>query len=244
MTTKRNYQVRDVVMLTVVLTIIDAAIAHLSVLVNAMPAWAEPFFTNFRTRVNNAFTQYLGIDPKKALRDATSGVLSIFEPASSALAKLKTRLTVQYGDNKVRLQEILTTLGYNDYLKAIQGQNQEALVQFLFRFKTNLTDSLKAEIIAKGIAPDILTEIMGYAEPLKDADVTQESQKTGSMEITGEAVKEFNAIYKIAIGICKVATLELSSDPAAKAQFSFSALARKVSGEGKGENVKPETKPA
>jgi hypothetical protein len=59
---KRAYTGKDVDMLTASGTIIDQAIIHKATLVAKRANWADPFLPNIKTRIDNAFSNFLGID--------------------------------------------------------------------------------------------------------------------------------------------------------------------------------------
>lgn len=68
-----------------------------------------------------------------------------------------------------------------------------------------MKESLKNDIVAKGTNPELIDRIVNYAEQLKQANVSQETQKETTKAISEEAAKIFNSIYDEFIGICKIA---------------------------------------
>jgi hypothetical protein len=70
----------------------------------------------------------------------------------------------------------------------------------------------------------LIDRIIGYANQLKEANVTQETLKEPSKEVSGEAVNIFNGIYDEIIGICKITSNYYQYDELKKDQFTFSKV--------------------
>ncbi len=172
-----------------------------------------------QTKISTAIESYLGLDKKKALRNATALVVSIQSTAKREVSFLKTQIEVDFSDTKT---EMLKLLGYTDYYKQVQNNDQEALIQLLYAFKKGMTDELKAEIVAKGTNPALIEKIVAYAHQLKEADTTQENLKKSTIAISDEAITAFNQIYNEIIGICKIASNYYLNDPLKKSMFTFS----------------------
>jgi len=71
MAIKRKYTGKDVDMLTACATIIEQAIIHKTFLQSKRANWADPFFQNLQTTIDDAFKDHLGIDNAKQMREAT-----------------------------------------------------------------------------------------------------------------------------------------------------------------------------
>jgi len=183
--------------------------------------WADPFIADLETRINNAISTHLGIDKKSLQKLATTDIYALQKEAGDKLALFKTVLSVNFSKQKERLQWILDTLGYTRNLKNVQNDDQEALIQLIAQFTENMSPALKTEITDTGMAADIITGITDMAENVRDADVTQEKEKEDSKTLTEEAVKEFNEIYTIIIGICKIGHKLFKSDKLKSEHFSF-----------------------
>ncbi len=65
---------------------------------------------------------------------------------------------------------------------------------------------------------------MGYADILKNADVSQETLKSSRKAITATSVTEFNDIYDQVISISKIASKFYKDQPEMKVQFSYSKV--------------------
>ncbi len=205
-TVKRNYNTKDVDMVIAIETIVDSAIANKEFLQSKRFTWADPFFEDLKQQINQVTENYLGQDNAKQLRLATQTVLEIMQPALKDLTEVKIQIEQDFKNTPSRRSEILNQLGYTPHYKTAQKKDQEALINLLYQFKTNLTAELKTEIVNKGIDSNILDTITNYAETLKNADVTQEGLKSKRSELTAEAITALNEVYDKAISISKIAT--------------------------------------
>ena len=224
----RNYKCKDVEMLITAATINDSAIKNKTFLQSKRANWADPFFEDFKDQIDQTIEDYLGLDSAKQLRDSTKIVLEIQANAMKDLAELKTQIDADFKANPSQRTEILTTLGFNTYYTAVKNKDQEALVNLLFQFKTNLTPEVRTKIIDQGTAPATLDTIILYAEELKNANITQEGNKGARKEITAEAVTAFNAIYDKVINIAVISAKFYKDKPELKDQFSFTKVKNKL----------------
>ena len=151
-TIQRIYNTKDVDMLIAIDTIIDSAIANKTFLQTKRSTWADPFFQNTKAEINTTVQTYLGVDSTQTLRQSTQIVKGIQANALRDLAEVKVQIQVDFSDQPTRKTEILTQLGFTTYFAAAQTKDQEALINLLFQFKTNLTPTLKTEIVTKGTA--------------------------------------------------------------------------------------------
>lgn len=229
MTTKRKYNSKDVDMLVACSTIIENALANKTFLQTKRSTWTDDFFTTIQTKIDKALEVHLGIDSAKDLRGATQVLKSIQKQALKDLAEVKVQIAEDYKKEPVKQTEVLTQLGFTTYHKEAQNGDQEALVQLLYKFKTNLTNDLKNEIVSKGTAESILTQITMYADTLKNADITQETFKGTRKEITETAINAFNEIYDDVISIAKIAANFYKEEPLKKELFSFAKINKTLS---------------
>lgn len=233
-TQQRNYKTKDVDMLIASSTIIETAITNKTFLQSKRATWADPFFDDLKTKIDNAIQTHLGIDSAKDLRQATQALTTIQKNAIKDLAEAKIQITEDFKNDKPRRDEILTQLGFKTYHKDAQKGDQEALINLLFQFKTMLIPTLKTEIVNAGTAGTLLDTIVSYADTLKNADVSQETFKGARKTITAAALNEFNKIYDNVISICKIASKFYKDAPDMKDQFSFAKVSKKL-------NVPPPT---
>ena len=221
---KRKYNNKDIEMLTATSTIIENAIANKTFLQSKRSTWANTFFEDLKTQIENIIETYLGKDAAKQMRDATQIVLGIQKQALINLAEFKVQVEEDFKENSTQKTEILKNLGFADYHKTAQKGDQEGLVNLLFQFKTNMTAILKAEIVAKGTAEITINNIVGYAEVLKNANIDQETFKGTRKEITDEAIIAFNDIYDRVISIAKISSNFYKTDKTKQQQFSYSKV--------------------
>ena len=222
--TARNYKGKDAEMLITASVITENAIANKAFLVSKRPLWADPFLPNLKAKIDLAVQTYLGADNAKSLRLSTQVLLGIEKNALKDLADFKVGIEVDFASDKPRLTEILTQLGFTLYHKTAKKGDQEALINLLFQYKTNMIPTLQTEITGKGTNPTLITGIIAYAGTLKSANITQETFKGTRKTATATAIKEFNACYTLAIGICKISAKYFKDQPDLKDQFSFSKV--------------------
>ena len=218
---KRAYAGKDVDMLTVCGTIIEQAIIHKTFLVSKRSNWADPFLPDLQTRIKNAFSDVLGIDNAQQMREATQILTGIQKNALRDLAEFKVQIMEDFKSNKKRRDEILNRLGFTAHLKDAQNKDQEALIELLLKFKKNITTPLQTEITNAGMSASLITAIIGYADVLKNSNITQETLKGSRKEISQAGVTELNAIYTQVISIAKISAKFFKDDKAIKDQFSY-----------------------
>ena len=220
----RKYKTKDVEMLTASATIIENVIANKTLLQSKRTTWADPFFENLKTQIQSTTDSYLGKDAAQLMRQATQVVLTIQAQALNDLAEFKVQIEQDFKNTPVQKTEILTQLGFSTYHKSAQKGDQEGLVNLLFQFKTNLNPTLNTEIVTKGTAQATIDNIIGYANTLKDANISQETYKGTRKEITDEAITAFNQIYDQVISIAKIASNFYKTDKTKQQLFSFAKV--------------------
>jgi hypothetical protein len=242
-TVQRNYHTKDVDMLVTASTIIETSIANKAFLVSKRATWADPFLPNLKVKINTAIQTHLGVDSAKDLRVATQALTTIQKSAIKDLAECKVQIAEDFKSDKIRRDEILNQLGFASYHRDAQKGDQEALINLLYQFKTNLSASLKTEITSKGTASVMLAGIVAYADVLKNADVSQETYKGTRKIITAAANKEFNEIYDQVISICKISTKFYKDRPEMKDQFSFNKISKALNAKSSIASPPPSPKP-
>ena len=220
----RKYKNKDVEMLTTTATIMKNAIANKTYLQTKRSTWADPFFEDLQTKIENTTDTYLGKDAAKEMRDATQKVLQIQKLALIDLAEFKIQVEEDFKENSIQKTEILKNLGFADHHKSAQKGDQEGLVDLLFKFKKNMTAVLKAEIVAKGTSEITIDNITGYTDVLKNANIDQETFKGTRKEITDEAIKAFNDIYDNVISIAKIASNFYKTEKTKQQLFSYTKV--------------------
>jgi hypothetical protein len=220
-TTKRVYAGKDVDMLTASATIVEQAISHKDFLIEKRPIWADPFLTDIQTSINKAFSEYLGIDNAKQMREQTQLLNQMQRDALVELAEFKVQLVEDFKSNKPRRDEILNQLGFTTNLKSAQKKDQQTLIELLLQFKTNMSGALQTEITTKGTNPTLIEKIIAYADQLKSHNITQETLKGSRKEVSQQGLTVFNDIYNQTISIAKISAKFFKENKAIKDQFSF-----------------------
>lgn len=228
MAKNRMYNCKDVDMLLAAQIIAKNFLTNMSELSEVRTDWTEAYANELIARIEHTTQTYLGIDAQKNQREATAALAAIQAPAMHDVSFLKAQVDDDFKKEPVKRAEMLTTLGFDSYLKPLQKGKQDALIQFLFKFKQNLSEPLRQEIEAKGTSPKLIERILGYADTMLKANVTQESFKASSKEVTQEGLDAFNAIYDEVIGICKKAKVYYGNQPLKKEQFAFSKVLAKM----------------
>ena len=236
---KRKFKHSEVIMLTSSSTIVENAIIHKTFLISKRSTWADPFFANTKTRIDNLVQTFLGVDSAKTLRNATQAVIAIQTNALESLRLFKVQVEQDFKKTPIRRNEILNTLGFSDYFKdASQNKSQDTLVKLLFQFKKNMDAPLKTEITGRGTDAASIVEIISFADALNASNVNQETYKSNRPVITQQAIKEFNSLYDDVIAIATISAKFFAKDKAIKDTFSYSKLvaAQKAAAKGKKDN--------
>lgn len=221
MGTARRYHCSDGELITVSKTILNHAVENKETIITKKPAWKDPYFQNLQTGLDTVDEKYLGVDSAKSLRGATAALHAVIKPAVGDLTDFNTNLNVDYKKDSARKNEILNNLGFNKYYKKAVHNNQEELSSLLKQFKKNLTVELEAEIIEKGMNPDLITSIKGYADSFEASNVSQETAKGSRPELTAEGINACNGIYDEIAGVCEVGQNTFKKDKLKKDLFSF-----------------------
>ncbi len=221
MSITRNYKCKDVNMLVAAQTVTKTLSQNLAELAMARSNWTPTYVDELEARINDAIENYLGLDKKKELRSATVKVTSIQAPALRDLSFLKTQIEVDFSKSA---KIILKKLGFDKQHRNAHKGDQEALIQLLYSFKKGMNDNLKNDFVSKGINPELIDRIIGYANELKEANVSQETLKETTKVVSEEAISLFNDIYNDIIGICKIASSFYQYDVIKKEQFTFTKV--------------------
>lgn len=233
--TVRNYSYKDVVMLMAAKTILQGLLDNLAELSLARSTWNVAYVSALIQKIDDAIETFLGLDKKQPLRDATTLLTSIQAPALRDLSFIKTQIEVDFSSEKTL---ILTKLGLNRNMHNI---SQESLIELLYSFKKGMDDTLKAQITAKGTNPALIDAVTEYARQLEQANLSQESLKSSTREVSQQALDAFNAIYDEVIGISKIASKFYKDDPLKKDQFTFKKVVKNMGGAVKKEETPPVT---
>ncbi len=220
----RVYHGKDVEMLTAISSIMDAAVEYKTALQAERSTWADPFFSDLKDDIDTVIQTYMGVDGAKELRLATQAVLGIQANAIEDLVAFKTQLERDYRTDQPTLSEDLNELGFTAYFKDAYHKDQEALVQLLLQFKTNMTPALQTTLVAKGQSATRITRITGYADTLKNANISQETFKSSRKPATEEAINAFNGVYSRVMDIAVIAANLFKNDLPKQSRFHYSKV--------------------
>lgn len=224
MSVTRNYGCKDVDMLIASKTIVENFGSHKATILAERPIWADPFIGDFNTRIDNAFIDILGLNPRDELKSATRIVVEIQDKALKDLSFFKVQVEEDFSSDKKFVSQVLKKLGFDGVYSLAQKKDQQALTQVLARFGKGMTKELKTTLTTKGINPLLIDRIQGYAGALVKANVTQESLKGSSKSVTAAGIVELNEIYSQTKSICRICSRIFVDDPVAKKQFAFNPI--------------------
>jgi hypothetical protein len=218
-------------MLTAAAAIVESAIKHQTDITAKRAQWTLPFFSTLKTRIADAFPNYLSVDNAKDMREKTDIVNSIMADAEPALTSFHTQVKRDFKNDSNKLDEILTTLGFKAHYKSVKNGDQEGTIELLFKFDKNMTPALLT-LVTTTIDATLITDIRAMAITLRDANISQESAKFLRGEVTDEAVAEFNAIYSIISDICVICTDLFKKNKTVQKEFSFKKIVGQFTIEG------------
>ena len=226
----RKFKCPDVVCLDASDTLVDIAIDNYADIVKKRQVLKDPYFPNLKVEIAGAYSQYLGIDNAKVLRNATAAVHLLQSQSLKLLGDFKSEIEFSYSEDKAKRDDIFNTLGIKSLYRSAAKGDQEDLVELLNKFSTNMTVELEAEITSKGMDPSIITSIKNNAVPFQLANTAQEKAKGTRQVNTAEGINALNAIYTKVTGFCKLVRKDLQGDPVKQKLFSFSAVVKAIMG--------------
>lgn len=225
----RKYRFKDVEMLTVAEILVENAIANKALLQSKRSVWADPFFEDIIAEIHHVSETYLQKDNAREMRQATRVVLGIQAKALNEMAEFKIQIEEDFKDNPAQVTEMLRLLGFTSYHKSARSGDQVAMISLLLQFKTNLNPEMADEIVSKGTARATIDNIIGFADRLIAANISQESLKGGRIIMTDEAIRNFNMIYDKVISVGKIASNFYKTDKVKQQLFSFSKIVKTLS---------------
>lgn len=232
----RKYKVKDVDMVIAVSALVLNAKLKQEFLVTKRSTYTMDYFTQFEAEIDATVQEFLGADNAKALRMSTIALYAKQNEALILASEMKLQIELDFED---REEELLNVLGFTSYFKLARIKDQEALINLMYQFKTNLTPELKAEMIVNGTIPADIEAMIAKADELTADDARQESNKTFRPEATEEAIAGFNKIYSKAIAIAKLASKFYKGSKTQQKMFSFSNLTDTINASPKTTSVAP-----
>jgi hypothetical protein len=239
----RSYQGKAVEMLMVCRTIAESFKENIAELTEARNDWTPAYADDLIKRIDDAMSNYLGVDSRKDLRAATQALLNLQTPAQQDLVFFKTQVADDFRKDPARRDEILRTLGFTQFQPYLHKGNHEVLIQLLFTFSTNLTPEIRAEAISKGMKEALIDRILSYARALAAANLSQETFKATWQEVSKDVNDVFNEIYAEVIGLCKKCSVFYRGNKLKRHHFSYSRVLANL-GNGSRTNGQSQPEPA
>lgn len=224
----RKYRCSDVDMLVVSNVVLENFTQHKDQLVAKRKTWADPFADQLKNKIGNAL-DILGINTKTEQTTTTRRLVTRQTQALDHLTTFKIQAEVDFEDDPDTMTLIEDGLGFSKLYSSAKSGSQEALIELLTNFKTNMTPELRQKIEAAGTDGAIIDELIGMRDEINDMNIKQETLKGSTPKKTALNIKEMNEIYKQVIGICKIAPRLLPDVPTAAEDFSFSRILSRLS---------------
>lgn len=223
MTNQRQYSGKDIDMLNTCAAIINSALSYRDLLVAQRPVWRGQYFQGIANRISAIRTNYF----EKRSDDQTPAKIEskrLVEQILYDLTVFRVQLNEDFKKEKVRRESLLKELGFKEYFQKAKLEDIHALKELVKKFRSGVNDVMKAEFIAKGMHPELLTRIFSYVSKLKDIEPVAISTRENKKVLTIEVVTALNEIYDEVISICKIAKTILQNDPQKKDEFNFSKV--------------------
>ncbi|TAJ13824.1 hypothetical protein DMA11_07380 [Marinilabiliaceae bacterium JC017] len=220
----RNYQYEDIQMLVAAKTIVERLKSNLGDLSAIRSQWTARYVDGLMKQINEAFDNYLQLDPDYHFRDATSRFAAIQGPAFRDLMFLKKQLESDFASERQKVEEVHEVLGYNSYINDALNNNQDALMQLLLSFDEGMTPQLKEEITSRGTSPILIERIAAYVERMRQVNTIGAALDYNENTISEAGVEALNAIYEKILSVCEIVSVYYQFEPFKKDQFTFSAI--------------------
>jgi len=221
----RKYKVKDVDMVIAMSALVLNAKLKQEFLQTKRSTFTMDYFKEFEIEIDFAIQKFLGADNARQLRESTITLYASQNEALNLASEMKLQIELDFEE---REEEILNVLGFTAYFERAGRKDQEALINLLYQFKTNLTPAIKTEMIANGTIPADIDAMIEKADEMQLSDAKQESNKSTRPEATEEAIAAFNQIYKKGIAIAKLASKFYKGNKTQQKMFSFSKLAKTI----------------
>jgi hypothetical protein len=187
---------------------------------------------------------YLGLDSKKELREASKLIAGIQVGVLKDLSFLKVQIEEDFALDKIRINTLLNTLGYTAHWLAVRQNNQQALIQLLYKYYQGLTPAVKEKLVNKEISSSLVDQIAGYAEVLRQSNINQEMIKGVNKPIAEAGNQDFNALYDQIMSICQICSKLFEDNAQIRSKFVFSLIVKSISTQRKADMVEQVIAPA
>lgn len=225
MSKMRNYNCKDADMLLASKTIINNLFLNLAELSLLRSDWTVSYVDELDSRIDNAMDNYLGLDRKMELREATVIVTSIQASSLRDLAFMKAQIEVDFAKTA---KMILKRLGYDKNYRGAYKGDQEALIKLLYRFKDGMNGQLKEDMVSRGMNAELIDRIISYTDQLRETNVSRETLNEVTKNVSAQAIEVLNEIYNDVIEVCKIASNFYQYDSLKKDQFTFSKVVKNL----------------
>lgn len=221
----KKYKVKDVDMLIAISTIVENAKLNQVFLESKRSTFTMDYFNQLQTEIDAVIQDFLGVDNAKQLRDSTALLYASQNQALLLASEMKLQIELDFKDTKA---EMMTNLGFSEFWERARKKDQEALINLLYRFKTNLTPALKATMIANGTIASDIDALIAKAGELKASDTAQEANKANRPIGTETEQKAYNVVYDKAMDLAKLAAKFYKGNASRQSLFSFSKVSKTI----------------
>ena len=199
--------------------------------------WNAAFLKSLTDAIDAAFKDVLGVDNKKKQTTASKEFYAAMEAVLPKLRSFKSQVEVDFEDDN-REAAILSSLGF-DLWKKVNNDNQQALTELLAKFSKNMDATLEGELVAAGIDASYITDIISYADIIKNKNIAQEESKKDKKTITADGITQLNKVYSDVMKVAKIATslYEEIKDNVTAEKFSYTRTLNTLSVSRKKEKV-------
>jgi hypothetical protein len=232
----RKYKVKDVDMVLAVSTIVENAKLHQPFLQTKRSTFTMEYFNQLQTEIDAVAQQFLGADNAKQLRDSTALLYAAQNEALKLASEMKLQIELDFPNEK---SEMLTNFGYREFWKEAQKRDQEALINLLFRIKTNLNPALKLQMIANGTIEQDINALLAKADEMHANDTSQETSKANRPIKTEAELTAYNTLYTKVSSLAKLATKFYKGNATYQKLFSFSKISKTINMSPKKANATP-----
>lgn len=223
---KRIYRGSDVNMLTALAVLMLAAIEYQPELSSEDTTITPESLAELQARINLITQKHLGKDVARLTRSATDVVLDIFEEAYPYVISAKSFIERKSRRNPEKGLELTTKLGLSTYMEDVQNGDQEAFVAMLFQFRENSTEDVKTALLELGFPQPKLDIIFSFADSLNKANITQESLKKSQLQLTDEAISDFNELYLDVTDVAGAGKQYFRDQPQIAERFNYTGIIR------------------
>lgn len=203
-----SYKGTSVQMLLALRLIAENALAMVDKMKAVRAKWDEAYFKTLIDTIDSILKNEFAIDPSFLLKEKTEQVQATEQEAKSALQVVKTQVEIEFRNEPIKRDRILSTLGLT-FVKQIGKASQVELVEMLTCFDKNLTPTLKTELSNVGIDDACLDRVCSFSETFYTLNTEQEVLKVGKKDISAAISEKLEVLYDEVINLSKLASAML-----------------------------------